>query len=328
MSDPRTPDDALVDQALAWLLRLQSDNATDADRDRFAAWYAENDAHRRAYSEAKDFTDRLRRPAQEVWDAQVPRRAAGYRRDVHHWLPATALGAALVSIVVLLWSTFPLQPHDVIKTAKGEHRRVTLPDGSTVILNANSAVRVAYSDQSRDIELQSGEASFLVARDSRRPFEVHAAEGVTRAIGTEFNIRLRPSVTTVTVVEGIVQVVQPTTELADSPKRDAAAVEVRPNESISYSRADGLGATQRSDVLSSLAWRRGQLVFNQKLLAEVIEELNQQWEGHIFVVGAQLRQLSVNGVFDIHDTLSVVQAIERTFQVRSVTFPFDIIVLY
>ncbi|MGC4097100.1 MAG: FecR domain-containing protein [Nitrospira sp.] len=328
MIDPRSPDDALVDQAIAWLLRLQSDDATDADRERFAAWYAESNAHRVAFLEAKDFTSRLRRPAQDMWDKEFLGRTSGERALLKQWLPAMALSAVLVAVVALLWGTLPFQSSGVITTAKGEHRRVDLPDGSTVILNANSAVRVAYSDQRRDIELQSGEASFVVAKDPQRPFEVHAGEGITRAIGTEFNVRLRPSITMVTVVEGIVQVVQRTTDRSFSQERTAAAVEVRPNQAVSYSRIHGIGAVQKTDLLSSLAWQRGQLVFNQKPLAEVIEELNQQWEGHIFVAGDQLRTLSVNGVFDIHDTPAVVQAIERTFHVRSVTLPFDIVVLY
>lgn len=326
MIDPRFSNDALVNQAIAWLLRLQSDDATDADREKFAAWYAESNAHRHAYSEAKDFTNRLRGPAQDMWDAESLGRTAATRTPFQRWIPAMTLGAVLLAMVAWLWGTLPVQSSNVFATAKGEHHRVGLPDGSTVVLNANSTVRVVYSDRSRDIELQSGEASFIVAKDPQRPFEVHAGEGITRAIGTEFNVRLSPSMTTVTVVEGVVQVVRKTDRTLSSER--TAAVEVRPNEAVSYSRIDGIGAVQKSDLLSSLAWQRGQLVFNQRPLAEVIEEMNQQWRGHIFVAGDQLRKLAVNGVFDIHDTPAVVQAIERTFHVRSLMLPFDIVVLY
>ena len=230
--------------------------------------------------------------------------------------------------LLFLWNPLPLQPPtDVIATGKGQHRRITLPDGSAVTLNANTAIRVAFSDQRRAIELRSGEAFFDASKDAQRPFEVHAADGRTRAVGTQFNVRLRETAATVTVVEGLVEVSHdPGSSNALHPP--TKPVQVRPNHTVSYSREGGLGNVAPSDALTSLAWQRGQMVFNKKPLADVIDELNEQWDGYIFVTGSRLRQLPVNGVFDIHAPQSVVRAIERTFHIRSVTLPFNIIVLY
>lgn len=324
MLDPRTPQRHLQDQAVAWLVRLQSDQVTDADRAGFAVWYAASDAHREAYSEAEMFVNRLRRPAQDVWDEQLLGRSSGSRAWVGWWKPVAA--CVLLLSLAFLWHAFTLSSPDVFKTAKGEHRRFQLEDGSSVLLNSNTTIRVAFTGQRREMELVAGEAFFVVAKDPERPFEVRAGLGTTRAVGTEFNVRLRESTATVTVVEGVVRVSQPPP--TDGGKSDESSIEVSQNEVVSYSQAEGMGALRRSDPVTTLAWQRGQMVFNKRPLAEVIDELNQQWDRHVFVAGPRLRQLPVNGVFDIHDPDAVVRAVERTFHVRSLSLPLNVLVLF
>lgn len=325
MKDPTTPHTSLSDQAVAWLVRLQSHDATDVDRAGFASWYATSEAHRSAYSEAEAFVGRLHRPAREVWNEELRTRPSEAGWWTRRRLPALAACLVLAVGGLLLWQTIGSKPGDLLTTHTGEQRRFQLADGSSVLLNSNTALRVAYSEQRRELELQRGEAFFVVAKDSTRPFEVTAARGVARAVGTEFNVRLKDAAATVTVTQGVVEISQPSTGNrivpSDSP------IQLHPRETVSYSPR-GMGGITHSETFSSLAWQRGQFVFNQKPLGEVIEELNLQWNGHVFVGNSRLRQLPVNGVFDIHDALAVVRAIERTFHVRSVTLPFQIIVLY
>ncbi len=325
MTDPTTSQNSLADQAVAWLVRLQSQQATDADRANFASWYAASDAHRSAYSEAEAFVGRLHQPARDVWEEQRLHRSSASPPWTGRRLAAVAACLAVVATGLLLWQMAGTKPGEWLTTHKGEQRRVDLADGSSVWLNSNTALRLAYSDQRRRLELQQGEAFFVVAKDATRPFEVIAAQGLTKAVGTEFNVRLRNEAATVTVAEGVVEVSQASSQgQADSA---GSPIQLRRNETVSYSPS-GMGRIAHSEAVGSLAWRRGQFVFNQQPLGEVIEELNHQWNGHVFVGSAKLRQFPVNGVFDIHDPPAVVRAIERTFHVRSVTFPFQIIVLY
>tara|TARA_R110002049_G_scaffold268752_1_gene445542 strand:+ start:81736 stop:82665 length:930 start_codon:yes stop_codon:yes gene_type:complete len=86
-------------------------------------------------------------------------------------------------------------------------KSVTLPDGSTVILNANS--RVTYSTDfninERKLKL-SGEAYFKVVTNQSVPFIVETKNLITKDIGTEFNINGNNQAVMVTVSEGIVDV--------------------------------------------------------------------------------------------------------------------------
>ena len=69
--------------------------------------------------------------------------------------------------------------------------KITLPDGSTILLAPES--RVSYSNNfdsmsTRDIYL-SGEAFFSVVRNPERPFRVFSNEIITKVLGTTFTVR-------------------------------------------------------------------------------------------------------------------------------------------
>jgi transmembrane sensor len=95
------------------------------------------------------------------------------------------------------------------ETGIGEQRDVLLADGSRIALNTDTALTMHYSAGSRRIELQRGEALFTVKHDAARPFDVAAGKTLTRALGTEFNVDMRRSNVTVSVLEGSVRVSAP-----------------------------------------------------------------------------------------------------------------------
>ena len=76
-----------------------------------------------------------------------------------------------------------------VATAAGEQRAVHLPDGSQVLLHANS--HISYGEKfgaERNVTLH-GTAFFDVARDTLRPFTVRSGAVLTRVLGTSFTIR-------------------------------------------------------------------------------------------------------------------------------------------
>ena len=76
-------------------------------------------------------------------------------------------------------------------TAPGESRSMMLADGSAVQLDTDIALAVRFNGQERKVELLSGEASFTVAPmqgAETRPFVVEVANGMARALGTQFMV--------------------------------------------------------------------------------------------------------------------------------------------
>jgi hypothetical protein len=79
------------------------------------------------------------------------------------------------------------------KTNFGQKDKITLPDGSQVILNSDSKIRYRdnFAGNTREVYLE-GEAFFNIAHDSNRVFVVHTKNISTYAIGTSFNIKSFP----------------------------------------------------------------------------------------------------------------------------------------
>src|SRR4029079_19041486 len=94
-------------------------------------------------------------------------------------------------------------------SAVSEERSSTLPDHSMVNLTTDTALDVTLSKDLRRVDLHHGEAFFSVAHEPSRAFEVWAAGGKVRAVGTQFGVAIDRDEVTVSVLEGRV-LVQPT----------------------------------------------------------------------------------------------------------------------
>jgi transmembrane sensor len=113
--------------------------------------------------------------------------AGGPRKSM--W-PAAGAVLAIVAIGPLMWLFGSHLGWQVYRSDSAHTQQVTLDDGSTVVLNTNSELRVRLSKKHRELILTRGEALFTAADDRDRPFEVLAADTLARALGTVFAIRL------------------------------------------------------------------------------------------------------------------------------------------
>lgn len=126
------PDVALSDEAIDWLVALNSGRATDQDRASFAEWRARSAAHELAAQEAESVWhgvgiagDQARTSERKASRAKLTRRA------VLGGGVLVAGGWALGQSGALSFRGFA----DHV-TGTGERRTVMLPDGSSVLLNA------------------------------------------------------------------------------------------------------------------------------------------------------------------------------------------------
>lgn len=89
-------------------------------------------------------------------------------------------------------STSMLSPkYHEVKTGVKQIKKVDLPDGSILFVNANSIIRIheSQSGDKREVFLAEGEAYFEVARDSLKPFIVQTPVLKVEVLGTAFNVK-------------------------------------------------------------------------------------------------------------------------------------------
>jgi transmembrane sensor len=193
------------------------------------------------------------------------------------------------------------------QTKFGEQRSVTLADGSRITLNTASKVEVDLRRDGRRIRLLEGEALFEVAHDPKRPFDVRVGDVNLRAVGTQFDVDLRLTSTTVTVVDGRVAVdvgVSAGSGVGAGPAAARQVLEAADRLVIRQSRP---GVTQHGiNVTAALSWTNHQLVFEKRPLGEVAEEFNRYNRQRIVIDDPGLRLQEVTGVFQSNDPSSFV----------------------
>jgi ferric-dicitrate binding protein FerR (iron transport regulator) len=228
----------------------------------------------------------------------------------------TALAAA--AMLAIVWrasdGTSPAAPSSAVReiaSARAQQTRVTLRDGSRVVLNAGSRLRYAddFGRTSREVELD-GEGYFDVVHDESRPFRVRARGGVAEDLGTRFVVRAYGdgSPTQVVVAQGSV-----------SLARDGAAgrAQVLQPGQLGRLEQDGrVTVVDHVDVERWMSWTRGALVLDGLSLAEAATEIGRRYDVRIVVPDADLAQRRVSARFHDASLASVLDAISLALGAR------------
>lgn len=291
-------------QAVDWLVRLTGDPDDEGLRLAFERWRNEDPLHAEIFARAQravgDATLLIRREPEFAQRAGAP---TGTRRKTLASL-ATVLVVGAGIFLGLDGSVW--MRADVI-AGKGERPILRLEDGSTLELNAQSAVAYDFTPGERRIVLLRGEAFIQVAADKNRPFVIEAGPGTTTALGTAFDVNLTADGTTVTVLEHAVSVA---TDDAAPPRR------VDVNEQVSYDHRGRLGNIQPVDPLLATAWRDGRLVFDERTISSVVEEIGRYIPGKILVADAAVGARRVSGSFDLSDPVGALQGLAEAFDIK------------
>jgi transmembrane sensor len=238
--------------------------------------------------------------------------AVSYRRR-RLGLLATAAAAACV-VAVAGWVLITRDHTVRYATAIGELRTVTLPDQSRMTLNTGTRVRVLYRDNARVVQLDEGEATFDVAQDAARPFEVHAHDGIARALGTQFNVMASADRVTVSVLSGHVQIISPSDQ-AVGPGSAHAAV-LNSGEAMTYS-AHQVSAVRAANLAPIQAWHARRVQFMNLTLNDALEEFNRYTTVPLVVGDPSIAGLRISGTFRAGESQALVQTLQAAFGLRS-----------
>lgn len=295
------PDRMEADATLAaaqWHARQREGALDAAERDRFMAWLTASPGHLREYLAiariAGELGEAIRAMPAETGDAPprgnvvalpLPARRAVAVPAPRSRLRGARFAAAAVLVLGLGIAAHLGWPRTIeYATAHGAPRRIELPDGTLVHLNAQSALAARFNAFARRVELTRGQASFVVAAE-RRPFAVEAAGLRIRDIGTTFDVSLRREQARVDVVEGRVHVVADGRLLADLGAGQRARIAHR----------DRAVSVSREDVAAMTAWWHGRIVFRDEPLQEVADQFNRLNRVRIQVEDAAAGRLRLTG---------------------------------
>ncbi len=226
------------------------------------------------------------------------------------WYKAAA-GVVLVCLVGLMYFYGARQPWKVYRTAFGETRTFVLPDGSTVVLNANSKLTLQSdwkNDPERDIYLD-GEAFFSVVRKpDNQLFKVHTKEGVTvEVLGTTFNVYNRTNGTKVVLNSGKIRLNLPTAKAPET-------IVMKPGEMVEY-KALHYNKTAVDPKLYS-AWTDNRIILNHTSLREMINMLENNYGLDVVVENKSLLEQTVSGSMPLGDANILLRQLGKAFQLK------------
>ncbi|MBC9934320.1 FecR family protein [Chitinophaga qingshengii] len=218
--------------------------------------------------------------------------------------------AALLPLAAATWWFTARQPaapavatesYTLFKAGDSLRRQVMLADGSLVILNAHSTLKVpaSYNQQKRNLVLE-GEALFEVAKADNKPFVVSSGNLQVQALGTAFKLRAYyyDKQAAVTLVEGRVRVAQET-----------AVAELQPGEQLITGKAHARFVKNKFDEERENAWRSGRLVFHNASPDEIAATLTYWYGVNVKVITRKNKPIRFNGVFNnksLHEVLAAV----------------------
>jgi ferric-dicitrate binding protein FerR (iron transport regulator) len=244
-----------------------------------------------------------------------PGRAAGSpKKKSPAWLP---VAMALTAMVVFAWAYwyYPAQPATLTYTSRNSQvLPVQLPDGSQVLLNANSSLtfrKVWQDDQDREVWLK-GEAFFTVTRKPLKglaTFTVHAPKVKVQVLGTVFNVADRSASTQVILNAGKINLEVPTT---GKPK----VLTLRPGDYVALRKKDDLLTRTRVNPEAFSGWRARKLVFNNTPLAEIMGQIEQTYGAKVTLADSRLLNRTFTGTFPNDNLPVLLKTLEKAFQLQ------------
>lgn len=296
----------IIKQAALWMMRT-GDAPDAATQAACAAWRQADARHELAWQRLQGIGREVNTiNASKVSEGAASQTILRYceqrsRRSVMKW------AAGSICLGTLAWAGAREGWWDgstVYRTATGEQRTMTLPDGTVLTLNTDTAVALRYDAQQRRIKLQSGEILIATASDTAgRPFRVQTRNGLLTPLGTRFAVRelddSRGS-TRVAVFEGAVRI-------------ESAARIVHAGEQTDF---DGRTASPAFTVAGKEpAWATGMLVANRMRLDHFLAELGRYRVG-VLRCAPQVANLEVTGAFRIDDTDKALQVLAGVLDLR------------
>ncbi len=314
----------LAAEAAQWLTALEG---ADAERrEQFAQWLRASPEHVREFLAAAAVWESLpgvsAQPSAEALVRLASRsdivvalegahpgaanpRAERLGRWRWGWAAGTAAAALALAAALRLLAPVAAPPTMDYATEVGEQLSVSLADGSMITLNTRSALRVAYSQDRRDVHMGGGEALFEVAEDSARPFRVFADSALIEAVGTRFNVRKRPGEVAVTVLEGAVDVSSGRSGASAAIAQPPPAVRVVADQQARA--AEGKVVLVDRDASAVIAWRERRLVFDALPVRDVLAEFDRYQAQPVVIADPAIAALPISGVFRSDDRESFLQ---------------------
>ncbi|WP_299580539.1 FecR domain-containing protein [uncultured Sunxiuqinia sp.] len=271
---------------------------------------------------------------------KLERRNFSSQSPTINWLRWTKIAAVFILGATLSWGISNYQTNhyfaqleeSVISAPMGAKSTISLPDGSTVILNAGSVLKYSgdFGKDDREVSLE-GEAFFEVAQDKSKRFQVRTSDITVKAYGTKFNVKSYADERTIetTLVEGSVSIVKNRTQ-----KTKPEELFLKPHEQLVFYKAtsqtqtietqnqpasqpDTVREKKPEKILISkgidpklfTSWTEDRLIMKSEPMQKMIVKIERKYNVKIHFEDADLKDFRFSGIIENETLENVLAAI-------------------
>lgn len=321
--------DPAVDEALDWLVRLEAGGEVDeATHVQFDIWLRTASSHQKAWDEVSclwadpEMLVAAQQLETHLSQQPVPLEAARQKSRARRPFFSYALAAAACVLVTVASSHLAMQILPRLfadyTTVAGERREISLPDGSRMILNTDSAVALDFSGNERGVRLIEGEAWFDVVHDAAHPFHVTAGYSEVHVKGTAFSVQSADGRDTILLQRGAIDAVH--------ERKDIPVAHLTPGEMVIASQQN-LSAVGRFDPENSFVWLDGRIVFQDQPLGKALAEMGRYFNGRVFVLNRALLDVVVSGDYRTDRAKTAIESLAAAAGGKTTIIPGGYIII-
>ncbi|MEN5096349.1 FecR domain-containing protein [Stenotrophomonas sp. TWI1409] len=305
-------------QALRWVIRCSAGPLPERQQRTLQRWLQADPRHALAWRQQTAFWRGLDAAGPEVLAAlpELTTDREGLRPIAPRRLPWLLASAAAVVLMVAAAPQALLLARSDLRSSDTP-RVVQLEDGSTAVLDAGTALAVAFDGQQRHLRLLRGQAWFQVAHEAR-PFQVEAAGGLVRDIGTAFSVSMLDTTVTTEVSEGVV----------DVRPGDGSVQRLHAGQSRVFRDGRWLQPVRLEDPEAVAPWRRGEVVIDDQSATQAIADLARYHRAPVWVLGGQGAGVRVSGLFHLRQPETAIDAVAAQAGLRVQRLPGGALVVW
>jgi ferric-dicitrate binding protein FerR (iron transport regulator) len=186
-----------------------------------------------------------------------------------------------------------------MRIADGKHGAVTLSDGSRITINGGSTLYFPekFDDSARIVYMEEGEAYFEIAKDEKHPFIVRSRELNVKVLGTSFTVRDYKDEATASVN-------------VNSGKIGLKGLVLSAGMGLTADKNNGTFIREEIDTANTTAWIRGELIFQDAGLQQVLQVLQHKYAVRFDVKDSTLLKRKYTATFRNNTIANIMQQLK------------------
>ncbi|AOA57745.1 FecR family protein [Acinetobacter larvae] len=285
----------IMQQAALWLVKMSSDDRTDADQEAFEQWLQQNPKHLKQLQALEKTLGNFYQLKQQ----NTPQAISNTLEQSFLWNGRSALLILFSTLMILAmsWKVLPTQQWFAdTKTTYDQWQEQLLSDHSEIKISGTTAYDIRFNQQQRLIDLYRGNILVDVAKDAQRPFIVKTKNAKITALGTRFIIHHYDDVTILTMLESKTKV-----ELLGENRDKHPAITVAAGQQLILNKQGVIAQTNVPTTLFEEAWQQHMLVVQDMPLSHVLGILKTYSSMGITFEAESLQDVKVSATLPLND---------------------------